>query len=125
MISADQDVMDGWPDMSADAAPAGRFERMLLESAREHLGNERVRASVRGQPHVSPVVLPLLAPLLLFFLVKPRSVIVTDRSIITVQESIWLQSTVKRVVSHYPCGAVSIRRTRLAVKVGSDPTIVV
>jgi hypothetical protein len=106
-----------------DPVPPGRLERMLLESAREHLGNERVRVIVRGQTHVSPVVLPVLAPLLLFFLVKPRSVIVTDRSIITVQESIWLQSKVKRVVSHYPCGRVAIHRTRLGVKVGTDPTV--
>ena len=123
MISTITDLMDGWPDISAETARGRKVERMLLESAREHLGNERVRAVMRGQTHVSPVVLPLLAPVLLFFLVKPRSVIVTDRSIITVQESIWLQSKVTRVVSHYPRGGIPVRRTRLGLKIDDDPTV--
>ena len=115
--------MDGSPGISASTPRGRKLERMLLESARTHLGDERVGAVLRGQTHVSPLVLPLVAPLLLFFLVKSRSVIVTDRSIITVQESIWLQSKVTRVVSQYPCGEVSIRRTRLGLKIGDDPTV--
>src|SRR5437764_1395234 len=56
MISTITDLMDGWPDISAETARGRKVERMLLESAREHLGNERVRAVMRGQTHVSPVV---------------------------------------------------------------------
>jgi hypothetical protein len=96
---------------------------MLLENAREHLGDEHVLVVLRGQTHLSPVLLPVVAPLLLFFLVKPRSVIVTDRSIITVQESMWQESRVTRVVSRYRCGEIPIRRTRLGLKIGDDPTV--
>jgi hypothetical protein len=123
MMSPHQGVMDEWLNISADAPRGRKLERMLLESAREHLGDAPVRVVLRGQTHVSPLVLPLVAPVLLFFLVKARSVIVTDRSIITVQESIWLQAKVTRVVSQYPRGGVAIRRTRLGLKVGNDPTV--
>jgi hypothetical protein len=68
------------------------------------------------------VLVPLIAPLL-FFLVKPRTLIVTDKSVITVQESVWLESRVTRLVSRHPRGSVRIRRTRLGVKVGDEPTI--
>lgn len=115
--------MDDWPEIPARAARRPRVEHMLLESAREHLGGERVLAVLRGQTHVSPLLFPLMAPVLLFFLVKPRAVIATDKSIITVQESMWLQAKVTRVVSRYPCGGVAIRRTRLGLKIGDDLTI--
>lgn len=115
--------MDVRSENFADGGRGRRVEQMLLESASDHLGNERVLVVFRGQTHVSPVVIPLLAPLLLFFLVKPRSVIVTDRSIVTVQESVWLQAKVTRLISRYPCGAVPIRRTRLALKIADDPSV--
>lgn len=115
--------MDGWIEISAEGGRGQTLERKLVENAREHLGDERVRAVFRGQTHVSPVVLPLLAPVVFFFLVKPRTVIVTDKSVITVQESSWLQSKVTRVVSRYPCGTVPIRRTRLGLKVADDATV--
>ena len=115
--------MDGLAEISAGDGPGQRLERKLVESAREHLGDERVLSVLRGQTHISPVLLPLIAPLLFFFLVKPRTVIVTDKSILTVQENIWVQSRVARVVSRYPCGTVPIRRTRLGLKVGDDATV--
>jgi hypothetical protein len=115
--------VDGWAEISADSGRGQGLEHKLVESARAHLGDERVLAVLRGQTQVSPVLLPLLAPLLFFFLVKPRTVIVTDKSIITVQESIWQQSKVARVVSRYPCGTVPLRRTRLGLKIGEDATV--
>lgn len=114
--------MDNWLEISAADAPEGRLERKLVESAHKHVGDERVRVVLRGQTSISPLVLPLLGSLL-FFLVKPRTVIVTDKSVITVQESIFQQSKVARLVSHYPAGDVPIRRTRLGLKVGEDATI--
>lgn len=115
--------MDGWADTSAATGRLKRIEDKLIDNAREHIGDERVVVLCRGQTHISPVLLPLLAPLLLFFLVKPRTAIVTDTSVVTVQENIFLQSRVARVVSRYPRGSVPIRRLRLGLKIGEDPTV--
>lgn len=100
-----------------------RTERRLLDGAKEHLGDEQVLAVVRGQTLVSPIILPLIGPLLFLFNVKPRTVIVTDKSVVTVQESIWMQSSVVRLVSRYHCGSVLIQLTRLGLKIGDDKRI--
>lgn len=113
-------------DWSPGLAPSGDFtgtERKLVDSLKEHLGDERVLTVVRGQTFVSPVVLPLISPLLFIFLVRPRTVIVTDKSLITVEESIWLQSKVTRLVSRYGSGAVPVRLSRLGLKIGPDRKI--
>src|SRR5438270_9720309 len=123
MMRAEEDAMDGWADASANGGRLNQIEDKLIESARKHLGDERVVVLLRGQTHISPVLLPLLAPLLFFFLVKPRTVIITETSVVTVQESVFLQSRVARVVSHHPRGSVPIRRTRLGLKVGEDATV--
>jgi hypothetical protein len=123
MIPLQEDVVDSWIEISAGGEHQQGLEQKLLSSATEHLGDERVLAVFRGQTHVSPLLLPLLAPLLFFFWVKPRTVIVTDKSIITLQESVWLQSKVAGKVSRYPCGGVPIRRTRLGLKIGDDATV--
>jgi hypothetical protein len=108
--------MEDW----TSAPPFSGTELKLVESVKEYLEDERVLAVVRGQTFVSPVVLPLIGPLLLIFLVRPRSVIVTDQSLITVEESIFLQSKVTRLVSRYRSGAVPVRLSRLGLKIGTD-----
>ena len=95
-------------------------ERKLVENAAEHLGGEPASAVFRGQTVVSPALLPIIGPL---FMARPRSVIVTDRSVVTVQESIWFQSRVVRLVSSYKRGSVPLRLSRLGLKVADDPTI--
>jgi hypothetical protein len=62
--------------------------------------------------------LPLIGPLL-FKLVHPRAVIVTDRSVVTVQQSLWSQSTVVGLVSRYS-RSVPIEVSRWGLKVGDD-----
>src|SRR5579859_4126322 len=66
-----------------------RIERKLVEKAREYLGDEEVLQVFRGQTAVSPVFLPLIGQLL--FSVKPRTVMVTERSVLTLQQSRWSQ----------------------------------
>jgi hypothetical protein len=99
-----------------------RIERRLVENAREHLGDEEVLAVFRGQTFLSPVILPLIG-FLLFMLVKFRAVIVTDKSVVTVQQSLWSQSTVVGLVSRHVCGSVPMELTRWGLKIGDDDTI--
>ena len=101
----------------------GPSERKLVESAAEHVGDARVLTVFRGQTLVSPAIVPLIGPIVSAFVAKPRSVIVTDRSVITVQESLWFQAQVVRVVSTYPCGSAPMRLTRFGLKIGDDERI--
>lgn len=98
-----------------------RIERKLVEKAKEHLGDEEVLRVFRGQTFLSPVFLPLVGPLL--FTVKLRTVMVTKRSVITLQQSRWSQSTVVGVVSHHDCGAVPVEVTRWGLKIDGDEKI--
>lgn len=98
-----------------------RIERKLVQKAREHLGDEEVLRVFRGQTSVSPVFVPLVGPLL--FTVKPRTVIVTERSVITLQQSRWSQSTVAGVVSHHDCGSVPVEVTRWGLRINGDEKI--
>ena len=98
-----------------------RIERKLIEKAREHLGDEQVLRVFRGQTFLSPVFVPLIGPLL--FMVKPRTVMVTERSVITLQQSRWSQSTVAGVVSRHQCGSVPVEVTRWGLKIGDEDTI--
>jgi hypothetical protein len=115
--------MDAWISPLSTVAPFSGPELKLIESVGEYLEDEPVVAVVRGQTFVSPLVLPIIGPLLFVFLVNPRSVIVTDKSLITVQESIWFQSKVTRLISRYRKGAVPVSRTRLGLKIGEDRRI--
>jgi len=98
----------------------GLTERKLIDDAAEYLGGDRVHAVFRGQTVVSPAVVPIIGPL---FLGRPRSVIVTDTTVVTVQESIWFQSRVVRLVSKYRRGSVPLELTRLGLKVADDAKI--
>lgn len=98
-----------------------RIERKLVEKAKEYLGDEEVLRVFRGQTQLSPVFVPLVGPLL--FSVKPRAVMVSERSVITVQQSRWSQSTVVRVVSKHERGVVPIEITRWGLRIGDEETI--
>ena len=98
-----------------------RIERKLIEKAREHLGEEEVLRVFRGQTFLSPVFVPLVGPLL--FKVKPRTVMVSERSVITLQQSRWSQSTVVGVVSRHDCGSVPVEVTRWGLRIDGDEKI--
>jgi hypothetical protein len=74
-----------------------------------------------GQTFVSPVWVPLIGPL--FFMVKPRAVIVTERSVITVQQSRFSQSTGVGVVYRHECGSVSVEVSRWGVRIDGDEKV--
>jgi hypothetical protein len=65
----------------------------------------------------------VVSALLFVFGARPRTVIVTDASVITLQESIWLQSKVSHLVSRHRRGSVPMKLTRLGLKVGDDAKI--
>ena len=98
-----------------------RVERKLVEKAEGLLGGERVLGIFRGQTFLSPVFVPLVGPLL--WVVRPRAVIVTERSVITLQESRFSQSTVVGVVSRYACGEVLVEVGRWGLRIGCDEKI--
>ena len=98
-----------------------RIERKLVEKARKFLGDEEVLRVFRGQTVLSPVFVPLVGPLL--FMVKPRTVMVTERSVITLQQSRWSQSTVVGVVSRHARGSVPVEVTRWALRIGGEEKI--
>ena len=98
-----------------------RIERKLIEKAREHLGGEEILRVFRGQTCVSPVFLPLVGPLL--FMVKPRTVMVTEHSVITLQQSRWSQSTVVGMVSRHDCGSVPVEVTRWGLRIAGEEKI--
>jgi hypothetical protein len=115
--------MDAWTTASPTRGMRTRTEEKLLAGLREHLRDEQVLAVVRGQTFISPLILPLIAPLLFLFVVKPRTVIITDKSVLTVEESMWVQSKVVRVVSQYPSGSVQVRFSHLGLTVGDDAKV--
>ncbi len=98
-----------------------RIERKLVEKAREYLGGEEVLRVFRGQTLVSPVFVPLIGPLL--FRVKPRAVMVTERSVITFQQSRWSQSTIVGLVSRHELGSVPIELSRWSMKIDGEEKI--
>jgi hypothetical protein len=98
-----------------------RIERKLVEKAKEHLGDEEVLRVFRGQTTLSPVFVPLVGPIL--FIVKPRTVMVTERSVITLQQSRWSQSRVVSVVSRHDCGSVPVEVTRWWLRIGGEDKI--
>ena len=98
-----------------------RIERKLVEKAKEHLGDEEVLRVFRGQTFLSPVFVPLVGPML--FMVKPRTVMVTERSVITLQQSRWSQSTVVGVVSRHDCGSVPVEVTRWGLRIDGEDKI--
>jgi hypothetical protein len=98
-----------------------RIERKLVEKAREYLGDEEVLRIFRGQTLVSPVFVPLVGPLL--FRVKPRAVMVTERSVATFAQSRWSQSTIIGLVSSYELGSVPVEVTRWGLKIGGEEKI--
>lgn len=102
-------------------AKRNRIEHKLVDNAREHLQDEEVRGLFRGQTFVSPVILPIVSSLLL--MVKSRAVIVTDKSVVTVQQSFWSESTVVALVSRHDCGSIPIEVSRWGLKIGDDPKI--
>jgi hypothetical protein len=91
----------------------------LLHAARPHLRGEEVLAMFRGHTGVSPLMLPLLGSILF----KPRAVIVTESSVVTLQQSVWSQSTVVRLVSRYACGSVPVDVGRWGMKIGNDDKV--
>src|SRR5436305_14944726 len=112
--------MDSLTAALTEDGPLALTERKLVEDATEYVGNEPVRAVFRGQTILSPALVPIIGPL---FMARPRSVIVTAGSVVTVQESIWFQSKVVRFISRYRRGSVPLRMTRFALQVGDDPKI--
>ncbi len=98
-----------------------RVERKLVEKAQGLLGGERVLRIFRGQTFLSPVFVPLIGPLL--WIVKPRAVIVTERSVITLQESRFSQSRVVGVVSRHECGSVRVEVSRWGLRIDRDEKI--
>ena len=98
-----------------------RIERKLVEKAQEHLGDEEVLRVFRGQTFLSPVFVPLVGPML--YMVKPRTVMVTERSVITLQQSRWSQSTVVGVVSRHARGSVPVEVTRWGLRIGAEDKI--
>jgi hypothetical protein len=98
-----------------------RIEQKLFDGAREHLQGELPLATFRGQTVVSPILLPLIGPLLV--IAKPRVVIVTDRSIVTLQQSRWSESTTRDLVSRHERGTVAVTVSRWGLRIGEDPTI--
>ena len=115
--------MNAWAGVPQDDGLLTGTQQKLVESAKEHLRGEQVLAVFSGQTFISPVFLPVVSALLFVFGVKPRAVIVTDASVITFQESIWLQSKIARVVSRHRRGSVPIKLTRLGLKVGDEPKV--
>jgi hypothetical protein len=95
----------------------------LVENARKHLDGEDVLAVFRGQTRVSPVMFPLVGSILGVSVAKPRSVIVTKTSLVTVQTSLWSQSRVVRLVSRHRCGSVPVNLTRWGLKIDDEDAI--
>ena len=98
-----------------------RIERKLAERATEMLGGDQVLRVFRGQTLVSPVFVPIVGQLL--FMAKPRAVIVTEHSMITVQQSMWSQSTIVRVISRHERGGVPVELTSWGLRIGREEKI--
>ena len=98
-----------------------RVERKLLESARVFIGDGRVLGIFRGQTLLSPVVVPVIGSLP--FVTRPRAVIATERSIVTVQLSSWSDCVIVRLVSCYPCGSVPVYVSDWALKIADDEKV--
>ena len=80
-------------------------------------------AVFRGQTLISPAIVPVVGPIVSLFMAKPRSVIVTETSVITVQESMWFEARAVRLVSRYRRGSVQLQLSRFGLKVGEDRRI--
>ena len=98
-----------------------RIEHKLIHGAEEHLRGEEVLTVFRGQTGLSPIFVPLVSPLLYF--PKPRTVLVTDNTVITVQQGFWSQSTIAGLVSRHECGTVPVQVTRWGLQIADEPTI--
>lgn len=98
-----------------------RIERALVDAARRHLRDENVLAVFRGQTFLSPAIAPLIGSLTV--VAKPRTVIVTANSVVTVQQSLWSLSRVTSLVSQHRCGSVPIELSRWGLKIGDDAKI--
>ena len=97
------------------------LERKLLESARVFVGDEYVVRIFRGQTLLSPVILPVIGSLP--FIAQPRTVIATEKSIVTVQQSTWSQCAIVRLVSRYARGSVPVYVSDLALKIADDEKV--
>lgn len=95
------------------------IEHKLIRAARPHLGDEKVLAMFRGHTGLSPLMLPLIGSIVF----NPRAVIVTESSVVTLQQSVWSQSTVVRLVSRYQCGSVPVDVGRWGLKIGDDEKV--
>jgi hypothetical protein len=98
-----------------------RIEHKLIDDAEEHLRGEEVLALFRGQTAVSPVLIPLVSSLLFF--PRPRTVMVTNNTVLTLQQRYWSQSTIARLVSRHECGTVPVQVTRWGLQIGEEPMI--
>src|ERR1700710_431285 len=87
-----------------------RIEHKLFDNAHEHLDEEPPLAAFRGQTRVSPVFVPVIGPLLV--IPKPRVVFLPARSIVTLRQSMWSESTVTGVASRHERGAVPVTASR-------------
>jgi hypothetical protein len=65
----------------------------------------------------------LVGPILLISIVKPRAVVVTEKSIVTVQPSRMRPSKVAAVVSRHDHGAVPVALPGLGLKIGDDDKV--
>jgi hypothetical protein len=93
--------------------------RKLVDAARPHLGGETVLAMFRGHTGVPPVVVPLIGSVLF----KPRIVMVTQSFVVTLQQSVWSQSSVVGLVSRHASGSVPIEVGRWGLKIADDAKV--
>jgi hypothetical protein len=80
-----------------------------------------VLALFRGQTAVSPVLVPVVSSLL--FSARPHTVMVTNKTVLTLQQGYWSQSTIAGLVSRHECGSVPVQVTRWGLQIGEGPTI--
>jgi hypothetical protein len=97
-----------------------RVARKLVENAQAHLDGEEVSGVFLGQTLFSPILLPLVGSLLL--VAEPRAVIVSRRSVLTVQRSKWSESKVVRVISRHDCG-VPVEVGRWGLRIADEDRI--
>lgn len=95
------------------------IDSKVLDAASAHLRGETVLGMFRGHTGVSPVMLPLIGSIIF----KPRTVMVTESSVVTLQQSMWSQSTVVRLVSRHERGSTPIEVGRWGLKIGDDAKV--
>ena len=91
----------------------------LMDAARPHLGGETVLGMFHGHTGVPPIVVPLFGSILF----KPRIVMVTRSFVVTLQQSVWSQSSVVGLVSRHECGSVPIEVGRWGLKIAEDAKV--